>query len=248
MFQATQVDWTQWITYFEHNALNLMPIDWDGPYMLTAEEMLRVKRSIQEFQLGESSEGNHVIAQARRYVESSGDQDYLPALQRFIKEEQRHSRYLAQFLAKCDSPLLHKNTVDSVFRLLRHTFNLEFAVMAMLTAEIIAVPYYKALHDATGSPLLRQICRQVLRDEIQHLRFQTDTLKALRQKQLAFHNAFMGIVQRLLLTGTVCLVWQLHYPVLHGGGFTFAKFWRTNWRHFNRLFPKQSTQYATIIR
>ena len=31
-------------------------------------------------------------------------------------------------------------------------------------------------------------------------------------------------------------------------GFTFAKFWRTNWRHFKRLFPKQSTQYATIIR
>jgi len=79
MFQAAQVSWQRWIDYFELNAANLMSIDWDGPYSLSADEIRRIKLSVQQFQLGESSEGNHVQSQAKRYIATSGEQDYLPA-------------------------------------------------------------------------------------------------------------------------------------------------------------------------
>lgn len=244
MVQVAYINWQKWINYFEHNAATLMTIDWDGPDALTDEEIRRIKKSTQQFQLGESSEGHHVVSQAKRYIATSGDHDYLLALQLFIQEEHRHSGYLARFLNKHGFSLVQKHPVDSAFRLLRHTFNLELSVMATLTAEIIAVPYYKALHNATSSPVLRQICRQVLRDEMQHLQFQSDTLKTLRYSRLSFNNVLKKhIVHRVLLAGTICIVWQQHHDVLNGGGFTFAKFWRTNWLLFNRLFAKQDAQY-----
>ena len=43
------------------------------------------------------------------------------------------------------------------------------------------MPYYSALHDATGSPMLRAICRQILRDEAMHLKYQGQTLARLAQ-------------------------------------------------------------------
>jgi len=246
MLQVAQTNWQRWITYFEHNAGNLMSIDWDDPYNLTDTEIQRVKKSIQQFQLGESSEGNQVIAQAKRYMSSSGDQRYLPALQLFIQEEHRHSTYLARFLRTHGVSLVQKHPVDSVFRLLRHTFNLELSVMAMLTAEIIAVPYYKALHDATHSPLLRQICRQVLRDEMQHLQFQADSLKTIRNNQSESNNSIKHAIHRMLLIGAICIVWQQHHDVFAAASYPFAKFWRTCWLHFSRLFPKVKAQYAGV--
>src|SRR4051812_41768180 len=95
---SSQPDWEAWIDYFDHNAVNLMDIDWSDTYQLTPEEKQKAARSVQQFQLGESSEGNHVISSALRYVASSGDNKYPAALKLFIKEEQRHSQFLARFM------------------------------------------------------------------------------------------------------------------------------------------------------
>src|SRR5437764_11644142 len=91
--------WKSWVGYFEHNALNLMPVDWQEDYRITSLEAARITRSLQQFQLGESSEGKHLLDQAERYAVSSGEHDYLLALRLFIKEEQRHSQYLARFMS-----------------------------------------------------------------------------------------------------------------------------------------------------
>jgi hypothetical protein len=223
-----------WISYFGHNRDHLMTINWDDNYRLTPAEVQTITRSLQQFQLGESSEGRHILAQARRYAERSGDTEFVPALELFIKEEQRHSGDLARFMQQQGLPLTNAHWVDTVFRGLRAAFNLELSVMAMLTAEIIAVPYYKALHDATKSPLLRDICRQLLRDEMQHLNFQMDILGKLRRNRSALGMAAALLVQRTLFCGAVLVVWQQHRQVFHAGGFSFGKFWKVAWQRFNR--------------
>src|SRR5688572_2913719 len=96
--QPARIYWETWIAYFERNAVNLMDIDWHDPYQLTAEERRKITASVQQFQLGESSEGYHVLSLASRYVAASGDESYMQALKLFIKEEQRHSQYLARFM------------------------------------------------------------------------------------------------------------------------------------------------------
>ena len=52
-----------------------------------------------------------------------------------------------------------------------------------MTAEIIAVPHYRALRDATGSGVLKNICRRILEDEATHLKYQGSMLARLSAKR-----------------------------------------------------------------
>jgi hypothetical protein len=225
-----------WTDYFVNNRENLMPIDWDTSYKLTPQERKAILASLQQFQLGESSEGNHLIRLAKAYMQHSGDTDYLPALKLFITEEQRHARDLAHFMQQQDLPCLQQHPVDRIFRFLRRAINLELAIVVLLSAEIIAVSYYKALHDATQSPTLRDICRQILRDEIQHIEFQMNTLAKLRDRRSLLAQWIIHQAQRLLFAGTVIIVWIGHWTVYKAGGFSFAKFIQVNWSRFERTF------------
>ncbi len=118
---------------------------WDAAYRLTNEERRAVASSIQHFQLGEGSEGKAFIERACRFDD---DAEFLSTLR------------LGRFLDLHGIPWLKKHWRDQVFRRIRRMAWLEL---------IIAVPYYRALHDATESPLLRALRGQILRDEAAHL-------------------------------------------------------------------------------
>ncbi len=59
----------------------------------------------------------------------------------------------------------------------------------LATAEVLAIPYYTALRDATGSPLLRSICCRILTEEAQHLRFQAFTFWRLGSRRAVLLRA-----------------------------------------------------------
>jgi hypothetical protein len=208
-----------WLEYFRHNAWPPMP--WDDPYRLTREERSAVASSIQQFQLGEGSEGNAFIQRARRFA---GDAEFIPALRLFIQEEQRHSASLGRFLDLHGIPWLKKHWLDQVFRRIRRMAALELIVTVLVTAEIIAVPYYRALHNATQSPLLRALCGQILRDEAAHLQYQAGTLGRLRLGRSAIRRALTELLHAVLLQGTVLAVWMEHRGVFLRGGYTLAMF------------------------
>ena len=84
----------QWVAYFQRNAATLRPIPWERGAEATADELAAIGRSLQAWQLGETSEGNHLRAAAKRYAERVGDPDYPPAVDLFIREEQRHGETL----------------------------------------------------------------------------------------------------------------------------------------------------------
>ena len=153
-----------WLDYFRHNAWPAMP--WDDPYRLTREERSAVASSIQQFQLGEGSEGNAIVQRAQRLA---ADAQFIPTLRLFIQEEQRHSANLGRFLDLHGILRLKKHWLDQAFRRIRRLAALELTVNVLVTAEIIAVPYYRALRNATQSPLLGALCGQVLQDEAAHL-------------------------------------------------------------------------------
>ncbi|GAB4545425.1 MAG: hypothetical protein OHK0023_03710 [Anaerolineae bacterium] len=227
---------TDWAAYFAENAANQMPIDWACHYRLTEAEIGCVLRSIQQFQLGESSEGVHLIQRAERYAQHRQDTAYLPALRAFIAEEQRHAAYLARFLRQQNLPLIEHNWVDSVFRRLRRLATLEVSVVVLITAEIIAVTYYKALHDVTQSLTLQHICRQILHDEIKHLAFQRQTLDQLRVRRSRVMCGLGMRLHRLLFAGTLLIVWWQHGKVYRAAGSNLFNFWQRNWTRFNHTF------------
>jgi hypothetical protein len=214
------MEYTYWREHFERNQSHFKHINWDEPDELTNAEKALIKRSIQQFQHGENSEGKHLF----RFAKTMGNEEYLQSIRLFIKEEQTHAKVLASFMDKYGIEKIKGHWVDGVFRWLRKLMGLENSVLVLLTAEIISKVYYDALSNATGSGLLQKICAQVLQDEDQHIAFQGCTLNILHQQKNAF-SKFLGRSWHLsLMTGTIFVVWWHHKSVLKKGGYYFSRF------------------------
>lgn len=229
---ARRRPWTsaQWREYFRKNAASLLPISWESGVTFTPDERDAVAASMQQFQLGESSDGRRFLSMAYDYSHDTGDRQYLSALRRFIAEEQRHGRDLGRVLQLADVPTIRRCWPDTVFRWLRHTAGLERSIWVLVTAEIIAQVYYDALRDATGSLVLRQLCTQILRDEEQHVRFQCERLAILRQRRRPWSIALRHALYRAFFAVVGLAFWWKHAPAMRKGGYGFRAFWRSAWR------------------
>lgn len=185
---------------------------------LSEAEREAVVASIQEFQLGESSEGRHLHRLAAEYARQTGDEDYPRAVEYFIREEQRHASYLRDFLALEGFGTVKRRWADTVFRRLRNLAGLEVSIGVLLTAEIIAKVYYAGLKGATSSPALRRICERVLRDEEAHVRFQSERLAMLRHDRPQLGRKLTGLLHRTLFFGACLVVWRNHGKVVRRTG------------------------------
>src|SRR5262245_58932489 len=87
-----------WITYFQLNAVASRDIPWERGADLPGDEAAFVIPSIQEFQIGECSEGTRLRRAAARWAARHGDDDFPLVVDLFIAEEQRHAAELARFL------------------------------------------------------------------------------------------------------------------------------------------------------
>lgn len=199
-------------------------LPWEDGCVLSPAEKERIAASVQQFQLGEGSDGSGLLRRARASRISKNDPDFLTALELFIAEEQRHSRHLARFMAQHGIPLLQKHWVDRVFRRVRKLAGLELCLHVLVTAEIVAVPYYHGLSAATNSPLLKAICKQILRDETDHLRYQAENLERLRTLRKPLSRGAEVVLWRLFMLGTLQVVWRDHRKVLRSGGGSYSKF------------------------
>ncbi len=211
---------SDWVRYFRANRTE-PSLPWDDGYRLSGAERVVVIQSIQQFQLGENAPGRRLLERAK-----TEDAEYLQALRLFIKEEQRHSELLGRFLEIQGAQCLRRHWVHAAFRRLRGLAGLELRMRVLATAEVLAIPYYTALRDATGSPLLRSICCRILSEEAEHLRFQAFTFRQLGSRRAALLRALMRIVQRCFLMATTLLVWKEHAPVFRAGGYSLRGLWR----------------------
>jgi hypothetical protein len=229
---------TEWLRYYEHNARSLLEIPWHlPPDHLTPDELSAIASSLQTFQAGERSEGNHLYKYAQAYSARTGDADYVPAIRLFIAEEQRHARDLGRFLTLHSVPLLETTFTNRVFRRLRNLVpGLECSVAVLITAELIALVYYDAIRSATNSPTLRRLCDQILSDEVAHVVFQSDQLRKLREGHSVVRLLATQFMQRFLFFGTVLVVYASHRRPLRRGAHRFGRWWVRCWEEFNAAF------------
>jgi hypothetical protein len=219
-----------WLQYFKNNHDHFDHIDWTDRRLLTPPELDLISDSIRQFQCGEYSEGKHFL----QFSSAMKDHDYVTTIPLFIKEEQDHSAVLGRFMEIQSISRFKKHWLDNAFRGLRKLAGLEGIVTVLLTAEMISMVYYKALSKATGNVLLRSICRQVLKDEVMHLRFQSHSLQAMykRKSRIGIHLSMW--LRKILLAGTVTMVWVCHRRVLEAGGYHFYSFARDAWKELRK--------------
>jgi rubrerythrin len=240
------MNFSAWHQYFISNQQHFEHIDWLDNRSLSTEELTCITSSIRQFQRGEHSEGKHFL----EFAQSMKDESYVETVRVFIKEEQDHAMVLGRFMDMHGINRLKNDWLDNVFRRLRKLAGLEGTITVLLTAEIIAIPYYIALKKATASPLLKQICSQVLTDEEMHLRFQSYTLRLIYQRKRRIATVLSRFLHMILMTGTIAMVWFYHRKVLRAGGFGFTSYARMTWQEFMRCRAMMRNQLSSkpIIR
>jgi hypothetical protein len=214
------MSYSNWKDYFDSNKTHFSDIDWKEQERLTRKEKEIIRASIQQFQRGENSEGKHFLAFAKTFP----DPLYLECIKLFIAEEQTHALVLGKFMDKHGIPKIKKHWVDGFFRWLRKFAGLENSVRVLVTAEIIAKVYYKALINCTTSTLLRNICIQILKDEDQHIIFQCYSLSHFYGKKNVIRKFLTRGFHFVLMAGTILIVWMYHREVLTTGGYNFNTF------------------------
>ena len=200
----------RWIEHFELNRRRQPVQPWAFGAKLTPAERRIVIDSIKQFQLGESGEGRHLKQCAIVHAERTQDSDFPNAVKLFIAEEQWHSCLLRHYLDLAGESRLTKSKVDGIFRWLRHRMGLEFSLIVLSTAEVVATVYYRAPRDATECELLRSICRRILRDEAGHLAFHRDRFLTLRWKRPLVTRSILRLIHHGLLMAALLPVWWCH--------------------------------------
>jgi hypothetical protein len=214
------MNFRSWKQYFKENQSHFSGIDWNAEDSLTNEESKIIAGSVAQFQKGENSEGKHLFTHAGKY----SNPEYLECIKLFIREEQMHARVLGRFMDRNNISKIKRHWVDGIFRFLRKMAGIENTIIVLLTAEIIAKIYYKALMQATSSVLLQSICKQILNDEDAHIDFQCYTLFSLTEKKKYIGRVVGRTWHFILMLGTIMVVWMTHHAVLKKGGFYFSRF------------------------
>lgn len=224
-----------WYRHFCQNRDGPCTLPWRDAYRLSIAERRLVARSIQQFQLGEWARGRGLVRRASAHSVFAADSRFLPSLELFIAEEQGHSRVLGQFLDREGIPRLTSHWLDRIFRRLRKLAGLEACATVLVTAEVLAIPFYQALRDATRSPLLRSICVRILCDEAAHLNYQALTLGLIHRPLSRRARAIRSRLHSVLFQCTAALLWQQHHKLFRVAGWDSHRFWREARRLFERL-------------
>ena len=220
----------EWVAYFRANSQRLLPVPWDAGAGVTPAELAEVADSLRAWQLGETSDGRHLLAAAARHAGATGDPAFLDAVRLFIAEEQRHGADLGRFLDLAGVPRKTWDWGDAAFRAFRYLLpRIELWATVVVMVETHAMLYYAAVRRATRSAVLRQVCEQILRDEAPHLRFQCERLAVLHRRRPRPLRALTLAAHRAFFAGVTLAVWVGHRRALRAGGLTFGRFWRAAW-------------------
>lgn len=220
----------KWLNYFQHNKTHRISIPWQlgvVPELYLREALIT---SLQRFQVGETGEGRHLMKGAR----STGDADYIEAMQLFINEEREHARLLAEILRRLHAPLLDKHWSDGAFVMLRHLAGLRTELLMLLVAEMIAKCYYRAVRDGTQDAVLRTIFMQIIHDEDGHVAFHCSFLRGSLERWPRPARKALQLLWRVVYRAACIVVMFDHRAVLAACGLSAGQFWRDTGNIFDR--------------
>lgn len=217
---------SRWLEHFKSNAKQ-QRINWNLQPSITPKETHAVLYSLQAWQLGETSDGSHLLKASTLYAHKIRDADYVEVVKLFIKEEQKHGNNLGLYLDAIGKPRIKSNWGDTLFRKIRY-FNtsMELWTLTVITVESIAQIFYQCLKDATACLLLKQICTDILIDEAYHIDFQMEKLYILFKDKSMLTKFFTRSIYTVFYFITAWVVCMAHKRSFKAGGVGFNKYMR----------------------
>lgn len=224
-------DFHQWDQYLKANDRQRLKIDFSAEAALTKAERKLIFPSVKAFQAGEHSDGTVLLKAVSEFAEQIGEPAYKDVMVGFIKEENCHSSYLAQYMGHHKEPLAKSIFIDKIFRKVRQAGGIFLEVSVLETAEIIALSYYSALGNAAkklNSAALDSICGQMLHDELRHIVLQSYAVSKMKLSR--FKRLFRSLVMRL----TTDAVWIAYHRLFKFGDYSYSHFRRENLGYLNQ--------------
>jgi hypothetical protein len=226
-----------WREHFRANAEHHREIPWELGLGISPSQLAEIVESVRAWQLGETSDGRHLLAAARNFAEKIGDPDFVQAVEGFIAEEQRHGEFQGRWLDLAGVARKQSDWGDSLFRTARYMFpSMEVWATPVVMVETHALIYYNAIRQATNCPVLRRICEQILSDEVHHVRFQCERLAILLRDRPRWLRVLTMLLHYILFTGITLAIWAGHRRALQAGGYGFGRFWRSAWTKMNHAW------------
>jgi hypothetical protein len=237
----------EWLGHFNRN-LKKERVNWQLKPSITPAETDKILKSLQAWQLGETSEGKNLLFASTKYASEIGDSWYPEAVKLFIKEEQKHGNNLGEYLDRIGQPRIKKDWGDSLFRKIRY-FNssMELWTLAVITVESTAQIFYQSLKDASNCDLLKQICRDILIDEAFHIDFQLERFIIIYQSKNRLSKFFSYYFYKLFYFSTILIVWYVHKKAFKAGNNDFKKYWRKMNLKFNKTIARLKELTASSI-
>jgi len=221
-----------WKDHFREN-LTKQRIDWETKPQVTEAEKKEILYSLKAWQLGETSDGSHLLAAAAKYAGKIGDADYVDAVKLFIKEEQKHGNNLGKYIDSIGEQRVKKDWGDTLFRKVRYlNKSMELWTIAVIIVESAAQIFYQALHDATKCKLLRSICNDILLDEAHHIKFQNERMCIIFRQKSFYNRAISVGVYGILFFATIHAIWFGHKKSFMAGGVSKKDFMRQMYYKF----------------
>ena len=235
----------KWIAHFAANARERR-INWNLKPTITETEKVQVIHSMQAWQLGETSDGSHLLCAATKYAHHIGEPEYIDAIRLFIKEEQKHGENLGCYLDAVGEQRVKKDWGDTLFRKIRY-FNtsMELWTLTVITVESAAQVYYQALQEATQCHLLKEICHDILIDEAYHISFQTERMKMMYDAKCKAWKWLMNNFYFFFYFSTALVIWMAHKKVFIAGGNTFSSYLRKMKYKYKRTLRKLAADDKT---
>lgn len=211
--------YARWLAYFDDRESRPLNAPLDAPFV-DRPGRRALARSIERFELGESGDG----ANLKRLAAQIGDPAYARAIDRFVAEEGQHARWLGILRERFGGTRLESHWSDRAFVALRHVGGLRREICVLLTAEIIALTYYRVLAQAYEDPVLAAACERILLDERGHVAFHRATLSREFAPMPAPARTLAVLSWRAFVATTAKVVAFDHRDVLALGGVSRAQF------------------------
>ncbi len=236
----------EWTAYFCENALTAAARRRARPPALARlpeDARAVIAGSLPAWQLGETSEGNHLRAAARQYARAQDDVGFVTAVDCFIREEQRHGALLGEWLDAVGIPRKRRDVGDSLFRFCRYAIP-NYAVWAsvVVMVESMAEIYYAAVKRISPCPRLKAECEGILWDEVKHIQFQCEHLAAVRRRFPRWVRSLLTGAEAAFYIVVCAAVWIAHGRLLRFSGMgarAFARAAAAKFRAMQRLMDPE---------
>jgi len=215
-----------WLDHFEYHAAHRSVMPETLREDLTGYERRLIAASLARFQLAERLESGALLRVALRHEAKQRAAPLARIVQLLIAEEQQHVELLGAFMEQHGLAPKRSDWLDRSYRRLRRLAGFELHLSVLITTELIAKVYLRALEAATGSRQLQTLCRMLVADELAHIGFESEVLRELKARRATLTRVGLEFLHRAFFTAAAVEAWLSHRAVLRSAGYRFVTFLR----------------------